>query len=288
MRPGRVFSIFALLALVTGCGRTTARTGATSQTHTGSSSTSPDRPLCDPAVPAVEDGALVAAHDSAAAARSDARGTGAWRFGSEGDCERVVLELTGPPRPARHAGPVGGRIERSYGRVRVALPDSLDQVAQADSAFASPIASAAYVVHGIDGRFYLDVHLASPALARLLALDDPARIAVDLSPGGGAVPVLAPHARNVVVIEPRPGPASYPLTIRGYGRTFEANVIARILVAGKERAGTFGTAADWSLTWGEFELTIPSGPSGPVALFVGELSARDGPPIGVTIPLLMR
>ena len=49
-----------------------------------------------------------------------------------------------------------------------------------------------------------------------------------------------------------------------------------------------GTAADWATTWGEFELTIPRGPSGRVDLFVGEDSAKDGTPIGVTIPLTLR
>jgi len=87
------------------------------------------------------------------------------------------------------------------------------------------------------------------------------------------------------VLEPRAGAVSYPLKIRGYARTFEANVIARLSVGDRVVARTHGTAADYATTWGEFELTIARGPSGDVDLFVGEDSAADGTPVGVTILL---
>ena len=161
----------------------------------------------------------------------------------------------------------------------------IDAVTDPDTAFATPLVAAAYVVHARDGSFYEDLHLAQPALARLVALPAPARIGIDLSPGGGAIPAPAPRARNVVVLEPRAGAATYPLVIRGYARTFEANVIARLATGNEVLAQTHGTAADYVTTWGEFELTIPQGPSGDVDLFVGEDSAKDGTPVGVTIPL---
>ena len=81
---------------------------------------------------------------------------------------------------------------------------------------------------------------------------------------------------TVVGVEPE-----FPLTVEGYSRTFEANVLARIdgeLVA-------LTTAADWVETWGEFQLVIESGPDSPEELFVGSDSPRDGSPEGVFIPL---
>ena len=106
-----------------------------------------------------------------------------------------------------------------------------------------------------------------------------------LTPGGGVVPQPAQSARSIVVLEPRAGAAKYPIVIRGYARTFEANVVARLAAGGKVAAQAHGTAADYVTAWGEFELTIPAGPSGDVELFVGEDSAKDGTPVGVTIPL---
>jgi NAD(P)H-flavin reductase len=88
-------------------------------------------------------------------------------------------------------------------------------------------------------------------------------------------------------MEPRGGGVTYPIVIRGYARTFEANVQAWIEQHEAMIASTkvHATAADWATTWGEFELTIPHGPDGDVTLFVGEESAKDGAPIGVRIPL---
>jgi len=209
--------------------------------------------------------------------------SGAFTFSRTGECRKLALALIGDGG----APSVGIDFRRSFGIVRLKLPTSLERVDVADTTFDDSLIPAAYIVHGRDGGYFLDVHVAQPALA----LSDNTRRMPELefAPGGGAVPNAAPRARNVVVLEPRKGAASYPLVIRGYARTFEANVQAWISVEGAARAETktHTTAADWMTTWGEFEITIPSGPSGDVTLFVGEESAKDGTPIGVTIPLRM-
>jgi len=244
-----------------------------------------DPALCDTTMTAIEDGFLLPIAGDSTRATS----TGAWGVRTEGDCERVSLALLrGDGAPQSPVAPLRGELRRSYGIVRVTIPGEIDAVADPDSMVGSTLVAAVFVVHARDGSFYEDIHLARPALARPVALARPARIGIDLSPGGGAVPTLAPHARNVVVIEPRSGPATYPIVIRGYARTFEANVVARLSLQGKVEQQTHGTAADWMTTWGEFELTIPNGPTGDVELFVGEDSAQDGTPIGVTIPLTIR
>jgi hypothetical protein len=100
--------------------------------------------------------------------------------------------------------------------------------------------------------------------------------------------VVAPATTGgaVVVLSPPPGETSYPLTVSGYARTFEATVVARILVDGTARAEATATATDWIDAWGSFSITIPDGPAGAVGLFVGGDSPRDGAPEGVTIPLV--
>jgi hypothetical protein len=231
---------------------------------------------CDAAVHGIENGSLAVAGHAVTYT-----GSGAITLARTGACRQLALALTG----ADGAPPVRMEFLRSYGIVRLDLPARLERVDEADTTFADPLATAAYVVHGRAGGYFLDVHVVQPALA--LARTAAGNITLELAPGGGAVPTAAPRARNVVVLEPRQGSATYPLTIRGYARTFEANVQAWITSGDSTYAKTFTTAADWSTTWGEFEITIPRGPSGDVQLFVGEESAKDGTPIGVTIPLRM-
>jgi hypothetical protein len=255
--------------------------------HAGSSTarTHGEPPLCDPAHPGIETGSL----DAGGTDPGDAKKTASITLASSGDCRRLTLAFLGNEgAPATESGKLTGALDRANGLVRFPLPPSVTEVGQADTVFQDPLVAAVYVVHGLQSQFFVDVHLAHPAMASAHALDGPARLFVDLAPGGGAVPSGAPRAPNVVVIEPRSGAASYPLVVRGYARTFEANVIARIAQGDSIRLTSHATAADWSMTWGEFEMTIASGPSGSVQLFVGEDSAKDGTPTGVTIPLVMQ
>jgi hypothetical protein len=91
-----------------------------------------------------------------------------------------------------------------------------------------------------------------------------------------------------VVLQPRPGTASYPLTVTGYARTFEANVVVRLERDGDDVYDDFTTATAWTDAWGHYSFTIPDGPTGPVVLHVGEYSARDGTWDGVAVELDMR
>ncbi|MEP7028462.1 MAG: hypothetical protein ABI960_07695, partial [Candidatus Eisenbacteria bacterium] len=185
-----------------------------------------DPPLCDPAVRAVEDGPLDSAPATSGHAPVDSvESTGAFARTRVEGCERVSLALLAGEASVASAPALAGRVLRSYGIVRLDLPAGVTAVGAADTSFESGLVGAAFVVHGRDGRFSLDLHLAAPALVRPVALAGPARLALDLAPGGGAVPAPAPRARNVVLLEPRAGRAAYPLTIRGYARTFESNVI---------------------------------------------------------------
>jgi hypothetical protein len=90
------------------------------------------------------------------------------------------------------------------------------------------------------------------------------------------------------VLEPRPGAASYPLTITGYARTFEANVVARLEEDGEDVHVAFTTATAWADAWGHFSLTIHAGPTGPIRLHVGEYSAKDGTWEGAVVELRVR
>ena len=267
--------LLVCLVPVVGCGRKETSKGTVT------------RLVCDPESMTIESGPLPGA---------TTKGTGilvgTGRFSLrviEPPCHRFELPLVGSG-PLAAADVPAGDFRRSYGIVRYELPNTLTTIGQADSAFADSTIASAYVVHGLDGGYFLDVHLANPSRADSRATPSPegeARIGLQLAVGGGAIPTRAPRDRNVVVLEPRNGSVTYPIVVKGYARTFEANVQGwveqnnAVIAASK----SFTTAADWTVTWGEFELTIPSGPEGDIVLFVGEESAKDGTPIGVRIPL---
>jgi len=237
---------------------------------------------CDPATMTIETGPLP---PPSGVGESAAVRTGRFALTVDGSCHLLTLPVFGPngeqvPTAAK------GDFQRSYGLVRFPLA-AITTIGQTDSAFADSTIDAAYLVHARAGGYFLDVHLARPGKASAKPEPGAAGVSLRLAVGGGAIPTLAPRARNVVVLEPRDGGVTYPIVVKGYARTFEANVQAWIEqhdVVLKETK-THATATDWMSAWGEFEITIPSGPSGDIVLFVGEESAKDGTPIGVRIPL---
>lgn len=246
-----------------------------------------DVPVCLHGEPFVADG-VIEVRD---ATPGDAHRIAALRWERHEGCERFVIDLEAEGgAPAERAGAVTAELLRDLGVVRVALRDfrTVDPDAS-DETFDGPLAGAAFAVWSPEGPWaYVDVHLTAAAEVHVSTLDQPARVVVDLRPGGPAVPEPAPRETRVVVLEPRPGAAAYPLTVRGYARTFEANVVARLERDGEEAFSDFTTATAWADAWGDFSFTIEDGPSGLVVLHVGEHSARDGTWEGVAVELDMR
>lgn len=255
-----------------------------------------ERPVCLRGRPFVANGPIPVGAAGAEPARAEAAGADPHRvadlrFESHTGCERLVIDLgSGDDRPATSTGEVEAELLRDLGVVRISLleVEGVDPEAT-DARLGGSLARAAYAVRSPEGRrVYVDLHLADAAEAHVRLLEDPARVAVDLRPGGGPIPADPAVDRRVVVLAPRPGPATYPLTVTGYARTFEANVVARLERGGEELAETFTTATAWADAWGHYELTFEEGPSGPIELHVGEYSARDGTWEGVAVPLEMR
>lgn len=224
------------------------------------------------------------------AAAGDAHEVAGLRWEPHEGCERFVIDLaTDDGQPATAAGEVEADVLRELGVVRVTMRD-VELVAEdaTDAAFDGPLASAAYAVWADEGRWvYVDLHLAGEAEVSVQTLEDPARVVVDLRPGGGPVPEAAATSDRVVVLAPRAGQATYPLTVTGYARTFEANVVVRVEQDGQTVEESFTTATAWVDAWGHYSLTVESGPSGAVELHVGEYSARDGAWEGASVELTM-
>ncbi len=223
----------------------------------------------------------------------DAEQLAALRWAAHPGCERVVIDLLAAgAAPASAVGDASVAILDGTGVIRVSLPQAVRSTGIADSLLEGDLAQRAYVVRMEDGTLVVDVHTATsvPVRVRAFTVDAPARIVVDLAPapaGGATVatpPLVGP---NVVVLSPLEGEIGYPVRVTGYARTFEANVIVRMLVEGVVAAETFTTAADWLDAWGSFSVDLASGPTGPVQLFVGEDDARDGAPRGVSVDVMV-
>jgi hypothetical protein len=221
------------------------------------------------------------------------------RWARHEGCERFVIDLVAADgSPASGLAAVTAEVMRNEGIVRILMPDAVRFTGKtpADMNEArgpvmvdlpGELADKAYVVRTEGNRLYVDVHLGTGAEAAVSILGTPARVVLDLRPGGGDIG-HAVSGQGVVVLVPDAGEARYPLTVRGYARHFEANVVAEIRQGGAAAVTVSGIARDWILAYGEFELTIPTGPRGAVELFVGDYSAADGSQQGVVIPLQLR
>lgn len=224
-------------------------------------------------------------------ATGDAAQISGLRAGSHPGCERIVVDmLTAEGAPAGSLGLVGVEYNEEIGIVRINLPQTITRTAIADSRFDGELAERAYVVRTAAGHLAVDIHVVAGAGVALRAfeVDAPSRIVVDLRPNPDAEPVRgATTGDGVIVIQPSPGPATEPLSITGYSRAFEANVIVRIHESreGEPIAETITTATDWVEAWGEFTVTLRSLPKQQLELFVGSESPRDGSAEGAWVTI---
>jgi hypothetical protein len=177
---------------------------------------------------------------------------------------------------------------RDQGIVRLQLAAATEVAPEAtDAEFGGQLADRAFVVRAADGSLYVDLHLAGAAEVTAFLLTSPARVVVDLRPGGSALPDPAAIEGLTVLLHPRSGASSYPLQVTGYARHFEANVVVRLVQDGSTVFERPTSSTDWTEAWGAFSFTIEDGPNGEVTLEVGDYSARDGTWEGVEVALTM-
>ncbi|MBW3552439.1 MAG: Gmad2 immunoglobulin-like domain-containing protein [Gemmatimonadetes bacterium] len=278
-----------LLPIGIACGGTDGGAGGPDRAtpggpEAGGAAATSELPVCLQGERYVADGPVAVAPP----AGGDARTVSALRWGRHPGCERFVIDLADDAgQAASTPGVVTADVLRALGVLRVELREveRVDPDAT-DAGFDGRLGRAAYVVRSPDGRgTFVDLHLGEPAEAAVLVLDNPARVVVDLRPGGGPLPPPAVTGGRVVVLEPRGGGTSYPLTVTGYARTFEASVVARLERDGRVVDEIFTTATAWVDAWGHYSLTFTDRKAGADRLHVGEYSARDGAWEGVEVPL---
>ena len=165
-----------------------------------------------------------------------------------------------------------------------------DSTVITDHLVETPLVDRMFVVRGLAGGMFIDLHLKGPAQARGEISNSPASLKIELQGGVQSFDSAAVYAGNTVLTAPADGgqvASGAPLEVEGYARVFEANVHMVATIDGENVAETSATAADWTETWGEFTSSIQL-PRGDVSLFVGEQSPDDGEMTGVTIDLTVR
>lgn len=264
--------------------QTSTPTASASPTPTAATAT-PEPSVCLQAEQFIERGML---HLDPAAGSESYR-VAELRWAAHDGCERFVIELQNASGSAdQRTGAVLVDFRRELGIVRIQLASATEVLPEAtDAEFPGELAARAFVVRATDGSLYVDLHLREAAQAAAFLLESPARVVVDLRPGGAELPEPAAIDGLTVVLEPRSGGSSYPLRVAGYARHFEANVVVRMVQDGVTAFERSISSTDWTEAWGEFALNLDNGPRGNVSLEVGDYSARDGKWEGVAIELTL-
>ena len=210
------------------------------------------------------------------------------------ECERLRVTLTaagGAPATALPLAEV--ELIPEAGRLRARFDPEVWSTAITDTLLEGELVERVYVVRGLDGRKFVDVHLAAGVDARAMTGDDPSHVLIDFRRNGVPLAARPAVSRFTVVTGPVGGRASYPIAVNGYSRTFEANVVG--FVSRNDEAGETGetgetyftSAADYIETWGEFRLAVEDGPAGEAVLNVGDYEAESGEWEGVMIDLMV-
>jgi hypothetical protein len=288
--PVKVASILAMLGLLAACadsGSTTTVTagpGPTTTASTTPSTTPTTAPVggCGAGEPMVESGPIV----SLSEVSSDAEQISGIAWQTVQTCERFTIEFANDQgAPATTAPGVDAELIREVGVLRVAVDVEMTTIS--DQLVESSLVDQIYVVRQTDRSLFVDFHLSAPAAARVGVAGSPARVSVELEPGGMPYPAAPALGPNVVLISPSEGLVEVPVVLNGYSRSFEANTVGRITQGDEVLAEGFTTAADWTETWGEFSLTLAPSGSGEAELFAGEQSPKDGSDQGVVVTITL-
>ena len=204
------------------------------------------------------------------------------------ECERLrVVLTTAGGAPATVPPLVEVELLPEAGLLRARFDPEVWSTSVTDTLLEGELVDRVYVVRGLDGRKFVDVHLAEGVDARAMTGDDPSHMIIDFRRNGTPLAARPTVSRFTVVTDPVSGETSYPIFVNGYARTFEANVIGFIAKNGVAGETYFTSAADYIDTWGEFLLQVEDGPIGEAVLNVGEYDAADGVWDGVEVELFI-
>lgn len=248
---------------VTGEPSVTAPPGATTavpattlpSTPATSTSTIPPTTACPEGDVMLTDGQLLAwerpTADAARIAEID------WRLA--GDCHILTISFaTGDGAPATTPPTLSASILRSAGVLRI------------ESAASSSVVTDQLVEHGLverifvpvdaDGNRFVDLVLNAPVVGRARLLTSPARLELELQPGGPEDVGSPLVTDEIVLVEPALGATVEPvIDVTGYSIGAAAGLNVSVLLAGTAIEEASVEFVSQPGVWTEFSLTIPVG-----------------------------
>lgn len=250
----------------------TVATSSTSTTLPVSTTVPTPAPPCPTGEPMVNDGRLL--HSDRPGA--DGRRIGEIAWTEDNGCHVVTIHfVTDDGAPATTPPTLTARILRSAGVLRVETEATTSLMV--DQLVESRVVGRVFVPRTEDGRRFVDLTLIEPVVARARVVTSPARLQIEIQPGGSldmGSPLLT---ADVVVVEPGSAAEAAPvLDMNGY--TFgELAALQLSVLEGAEVVATQTLALQGDAsTWVAFTTTIQMGS----ALYDSlRLERPDGTPI---------
>lgn len=270
--------VFAACTPVTdGATSTTVRT-ASSSTTTAAVADGGEDPVC-----LRGDRPFVTSGNAGTAVRSDsdAARLGSVRWESHPGCERVVIGFTTEAgAPSVDPPSMASAFVREAGVVRVSLGGEITDTGVDEQLVDGNLVDRVFVVRGLDGDRFVDVHLRAPAFSRVTAAGGPGRIVVDVRPGGPQYAVQPIRDGDLVLVEYPPAETSYPFSVSGYTAGSGPDGVGADLHDASTSNALEARVAAGPAGWRAFVLLVPDGPTGPVTLTLEDridLSLTAGP-----------
>ncbi len=201
---------------------------------------------------------------------TDARIISGIRWTGYDECERIILEFSAASgAPAVSPPGVGPLFIRSAGVLRLQLDQVVASSAVIDQVIDTALVSHAFVVRRSTQELFVDLHMQAPVTIRVTVASGPARIVVDIVPGGTDYTSPAIVTDDLVVVDPIGGDLIYPFTVNGYARGRVAPMSV-VLATGSDDFVFEGEVGAQSDAWGAFTVLVSDGPVGPASLVVGD------------------
>lgn len=201
---------------------------------------------------------------------SDANIVSGVRWSVFDECERVVIDFAASSgAPAVSPPGVGPLFIRPAGVLRLQFDPVVTRSAFMDQVLEGNLVTRAYVVRRSTNDIFIDLHLSQAALVRVNVVSGPARVVVDIRPGGDPYRAQPVITDSLVVIDPVEGSVVFPFTVNGYSRGGESEMAVAISSGGTDEVhtGAVGAGGD---AWGAFTVLVPDGMAGPAAMIVGD------------------
>jgi len=179
-----------------------------------------------------------------------------WR--QDGDCQRFSVSFaTEDGAPATTPPALTARILRNAGVIRIETAATASVVS--DQLVEEGSLERLFVPVAEEGRRFVDLVLSQPAVARARILTSPARLEIELQPGGPEVgrPLMTPE---VVVVEPgSAAEAGGVLDVTGYATGDIESLTAEVLLGDRVVIEDTLSLEPSPNVWTAFHLILPVG-----------------------------